>query len=145
MGVYLLTQAVVMLLYAKSEAMPPYLHIFLSLSKRLHSIYILRLFNDCWTMLIAYGAVYLLMNRRVAASIATFSFAVSTKMNVLLFAPGVLVACLMVRHTSVALNECAVMHLRGKLLCHTCFCARNLGSSCEEYYFADCIHKSRFA
>jgi alpha-1,3-mannosyltransferase len=96
-GVYLVTQAVVMLLYARSEAMPPYLHVCLSLSKRLHSIYVLRLFNDCWTMLIAYVAGYLLMTRRVAASIVTFSLAVSTKMNVLLFAPGVLVSCLLVR------------------------------------------------
>lgn len=53
-GVYLATQAVVMLLYAKSAVMPPYLHICLSLSKRIHSIYVLRLFNDCWTMLLAY-------------------------------------------------------------------------------------------
>ena len=86
-----------MVLYAKSDAVPPFLHVSLALSKRMHSIYVLRLFNDCWTMLFAYGALYLLMSRRVAASIATFSLAVSTKMNVLLFAPGVLVVCLLVR------------------------------------------------
>lgn len=98
-GVYLLTQAVVMLLYVQSGAMPPYIHAILTLSKRLHSIYVLRLFNDCWTMLIAYIAVFLLVSRRFVAAITTFSLAVSTKMNVLLFAPGVLVACLQVRLT----------------------------------------------
>jgi alpha-1,3-mannosyltransferase len=104
-GVYLLTNAIVMMLYAKSEVMPPYLHILLTLSKRLHSIYVLRLFNDCWTMLIAYMAVYLLMRRSFAVCIATFSLAVSTKMNVLLFAPGVLIACLLVRPRYLLLPE----------------------------------------
>jgi alpha-1,3-mannosyltransferase len=115
-GVYLLTQAVVMMLYAKSEVTPPYLHILLTLSKRLHSVYVLRLFNDCWTMLFAYFAVYLLMRRSFAASIATFSLAVSTKMNVLLFAPGVLVACLMVRSPPLpALSK--FLHIRGVPFC----------------------------
>lgn len=94
---YLATQALVMMLYARSAAVPPYLHLLLAASKRLHSIYVLRLFNDCWTMVIAYGAVWLLTQRRFTTAITVFSVAVSTKMNVLLFAPGVLAVCLLVR------------------------------------------------
>lgn len=37
--------------------MPPYALIFLTLSKRLHSIYVLRMFNDGVGMLFLYGAV----------------------------------------------------------------------------------------
>lgn len=94
---YLATQALVMVLYARSAAVPPYIHILLAASKRMHSIYVLRLFNDCWTMLFAYVAVLLLTQHRFAPAISIFSLAVSTKMNVLLFAPGVLAACLLVR------------------------------------------------
>lgn len=96
-ALYLGTQALVMLLYARSAAVPPYVHALLALSKRVHSIYVLRLFNDCWTMLFAYSAVLLLTHRRFASAISMFSIAVSTKMNVLLFAPGVLAVCLLVR------------------------------------------------
>lgn len=117
-GVYIATQALVMVLYAKSEAVPPFLHVSLALSKRMHSIYVLRLFNDCWTMLFAYGALYLLMSRRVAASIAAFSVAVSTKMNVLLFAPGVLAVCLLVRVNPPAGSEC--VHSLLTSVCDVC-------------------------
>eukprot|EP00892_Ulva_mutabilis_P001623 jgi/Ulvmu1/11461/UM077_0004.1 len=92
---YLATQALVMLLYARSAAVPPYLHVLIAASKRMHSIYVLRLFNDCWTMLITYAAVGLLAGRRTTAAIVVFSLAVSTKMNALLFAPGVLAVCLL--------------------------------------------------
>lgn len=95
-ALYLATEALVMLLYARSAAVPPYVHALLAISKRIHSIYVLRLFNDCWTMLLAYVAVLLLTQRRYAAAVPMFSLAVSTKMNVLLLAPGVLAACLLV-------------------------------------------------
>ena len=36
---------------------PPYALIFLTLSKRLHSIYVLRMFNEGVGMLFLYGAV----------------------------------------------------------------------------------------
>jgi len=85
-----------MALYALAAATPPWALALLVLSKRLHSLFVLRLFNDCWTMAAAWGALLLLCRGRWTAAIVTFSAAVATKMNVLLMAPPVLAVCLMV-------------------------------------------------
>ena len=92
----LLLQAVVMGLYIRTRAVPPWVLILLCLSKRLHSIYLLRLFNDGVAMLVAYIAVWLLVSQRWRASMVAFSAAVSIKMNVLLMAPPVLLVMLKV-------------------------------------------------
>jgi len=68
----------------------------LCLSKRIHSIFLLRLFNDGPTMLLLYIAIYLFTIQRWNLGCLTFSFAVSLKMNVLLFAPGLLLLLLQV-------------------------------------------------
>ena len=60
---YLATQATVMLLYARSRTMPPWSLALLCASRRMHSIYLLRLFNDCWAMLAAYLATAALQAR----------------------------------------------------------------------------------
>ena len=60
-GVYLATHAVVLALYVKSRVVPPLSLTLLSLSKRLHSIYLLRCFNDGAAMLLAWGATLLLV------------------------------------------------------------------------------------
>mmetsp|Transcript_28406 Transcript_28406/g.74628 ORF Transcript_28406/g.74628 Transcript_28406/m.74628 type:complete len:428 (+) Transcript_28406:260-1543(+) len=70
--------------------LPPYTLIFLSLSYRMHSIFVLRLFNDPPAMLLLYIAIILLQRHRWWAGCFLFSLAVSVKMNVLLFAPGLL-------------------------------------------------------
>lgn len=66
------------------------------LSKRVHSIFLLRLFNDGPTMLLLYAAMYLFTRHRWNAGCVIFSLAVSQKMNVLLFAPGLLLLLLQV-------------------------------------------------
>ena len=96
-GAYLMTQALVMRLYIVSEKTPPYLLLVLTLSKRIHSIFVLRLFNDAWTMLAAYLALNCLVDRHWTLAIFVFAAAVSVKMNALLFAPGVVAMCLKVR------------------------------------------------
>lgn len=62
----------------------------LCLSKRFHSIFLLRLFNDGPTMLVAYMSFWCFMNNKWNLGCFVFSLAVSLKMNVLLFAPGLL-------------------------------------------------------
>mmetsp|Transcript_719 Transcript_719/g.1517 ORF Transcript_719/g.1517 Transcript_719/m.1517 type:complete len:435 (-) Transcript_719:1315-2619(-) len=62
----------------------------LCLSKRYHSIFLLRLFNDGPTMLVAYISFWCFMKNKWNIGCFVFSLAVSLKMNVLLFAPGLL-------------------------------------------------------
>ena len=89
-GLYLATQASVGALYVAAAATPPWALALLCASRRVHSLFLLRLCNDCWAMLLAYGATRQLAARRHARAIVLYSAAVSIKMNVLLFAPGVL-------------------------------------------------------
>ena len=51
-GIYLLTQAVVLTLYVRTKLTPWWALILLMLSKRIHSLYVLRLFNDGVSMLL---------------------------------------------------------------------------------------------
>lgn len=57
-------------------------------SYRIHSIYVLRLFNDPIAVLFVYLSFYALLSKRYSISAFLFSFAVSIKMNILLFAPA---------------------------------------------------------
>lgn len=57
-------------------------------SYRIHSIYILRLFNDPIAVLLAYASFYALLKKKHELSAFLFSFAVSVKMNILLYAPA---------------------------------------------------------
>ncbi|CAO3569990.1 unnamed protein product [Mortierella alpina] len=88
MGIYLLTLGVVFAIYSKDKSVPPYVLIFLCLSKRLHSIYVLRLFNDPVAMFLLYASILAFLYRRWTWSSVLFSLAVSVKMNILLFFPA---------------------------------------------------------
>lgn len=86
------------------------------LSKRVHSIFVLRLFNDAPAMLLLHLSMYLFACCDAwAMGCAVFSLAVSIKMNILLFAPGLLLLLLQknrcilgtVKHLSI----CALVQL----------------------------------
>lgn len=93
-GLYIVHQFFVMALYIRAKSLPPWSLVLLCISRRIHSIFVLRLFNDCWAMLVAYVATFALQSRKWTLSIFLYSLAVSIKMNVLLFAPGVLAVIL---------------------------------------------------
>ena len=64
--------------------------VLLLLSRRIRSIFVLRLFNDCVATLFALIAISLFVRRHWKSGCVFFSLAVSVKMNVLLYAPGLL-------------------------------------------------------
>mmetsp|Transcript_18443 Transcript_18443/g.27329 ORF Transcript_18443/g.27329 Transcript_18443/m.27329 type:complete len:452 (+) Transcript_18443:277-1632(+) len=88
----------------------------LCLSKRVHSLFVLRLFNDGAAMLLFYLSVYcMVVCNRWHFGCFLFSLAVSVKMNILLFAPGLLLLLLQThsswKGTFVGLSICALTQL----------------------------------
>ncbi|WFD00422.1 dolichyl-P-Man:Man5GlcNAc2-PP-dolichol alpha-1,3-mannosyltransferase [Malassezia yamatoensis] len=84
---YLSTFCIIAKLYYMSGA-PPMLLIPLVLSKRLHSIYVLRMFNDPIAMFLVYNSIYWLCRRKWRLACVLYSLGLSIKMHVLLFLPG---------------------------------------------------------
>uniref|UniRef100_V9KC35 Dol-P-Man:Man(5)GlcNAc(2)-PP-Dol alpha-1,3-mannosyltransferase n=1 Tax=Callorhinchus milii TaxID=7868 RepID=V9KC35_CALMI len=88
---YLVTLLLVFRIYNRTKKVPPFVFFFMCCaSYRIHSIFILRLFNDPVAMLIFYLAVNLFLDGHWNLGCFFFSLAVSVKMNILLFAPGLL-------------------------------------------------------
>jgi len=94
-GLYLVFISVIFYIHYKSQRVPPYAMFFLCCaSYRIHSIFVLRLFNDPVAMLLFYIALIYFINQKWTTGCILFSLAVSVKMNVLLFAPGLAVLML---------------------------------------------------
>ncbi|NXX85230.1 ALG3 mannosyltransferase, partial [Urocolius indicus] len=90
-GLYLLNLLLVFRIYCRTSKVPPYVFFFMCCaSYRIHSIFVLRLFNDPVAMAILFLAVNLFLEERWSWGCLLFSLAVSVKMNILLFAPGLL-------------------------------------------------------
>lgn len=85
---YLFTLAIVMACYRRAGA-PPYIFPLLVLSKRLHSVFMLRLFNDGIAATVLWGAILLLQRRQWAPAAALWSAGVAVKMTLLLVAPAI--------------------------------------------------------
>ncbi|KAG8717348.1 dolichyl-P-Man:Man(5)GlcNAc(2)-PP-dolichol alpha-1,3-mannosyltransferase [Ceratobasidium sp. 395] len=79
--------ALTFLVYRKA-GIPQYVLLFLPLSKRLHSIFVLRLFNDCWAAPLSMAAIFAFQRRRWAIGSILFGLALSIKMNILLYTPA---------------------------------------------------------
>lgn len=86
-GVYVVALHFAILAYRRSNA-PPYLLPLLVLSKRLHSIYVLRLFNDGFAALLFWAGVVAAQRKRWVGASIVLSLAVGVKMAVLLALPG---------------------------------------------------------
>jgi len=97
---YLLTHLTIFSIYSKSFRLPAHKPILflllplLCLSKRIHSIFVLRLFNDPLALLFAYLSIHQLISKKYKSSCLLYSIGVSIKMNVFLFAPGLLLVML---------------------------------------------------
>lgn len=89
-GMYLLLLALVLFLYRVCKVPFGYA-VLLIVSRRVHSLFLLRLFNDGVAMFFLYLAVVYFVQSGWKMGSLLFSLAVSIKMNVLLFAPGLLV------------------------------------------------------
>ena len=87
-GIYIATLIVVLSCYIKAGA-PPYLLPLLVLSKRLHSIYMLRLFNDGIATLAMWLAIFFFQRRQLTIATTIWSLGVGVKMSLLLLAPAV--------------------------------------------------------
>lgn len=117
---YLVSLILTFLVYIQSsygrEKVKPYQIYLLALSKRLHSIYVLRLFNDCFATFFVLGCIFLLQisanfksksyftkdkdvksEMRLYSTLMTllaidcYCFGLSVKMNVLLYLPGLVI------------------------------------------------------
>ncbi|PWA48797.1 asparagine-linked glycosylation 3 [Artemisia annua] len=91
---YIVNLGIVLFIYVKTDVLPWWALALLSLSKRLHSIFVLRLFNDCFAMTLFHASLVPLLYQKWHLSLIIFSAAVSVKMNVLLYAPPLLLLML---------------------------------------------------
>ena len=67
---------------------PPWVFLLLCCSRRIHSIFMLRCFNDCFALFFLYCAILLLLKHRWTLGCVLVSLALSIKMNILLFMPA---------------------------------------------------------
>ncbi|XP_059616102.1 lethal(2)neighbour of tid protein [Phlebotomus argentipes] len=114
-GIYLLQMFLVLRLYSKSRKVPPYVLLITTFtSYRIHSIYVLRLFNDPVAILFLYTALNCFLDAKWTLGSVFLSLGVSVKMNVLLFAPAILllyITNLGYVKTVVQLAICAAIQL----------------------------------
>lgn len=105
---YLAALALVMAAYRAAKA-PPYVFPMLVLSKRLHSIFVLRCFNDCFAVLFLWAAIYAYQKRMFTVGSMLYSWGVGTKMSLLLALPGLGVAIFLTRGAQTGLKQLWIM------------------------------------
>jgi alpha-1,3-mannosyltransferase len=128
-GLYLATLAMVMVCYWKAKAsvdltlsepllrstctdalqVPPYVFPLLVLSKRQHSIFMLRCFNDCFAVFFLWLAILLFQRRSWFLGSLAYSYGVSVKMSLLLVLPAVAVILFFGSGTRAAIKQAAWM------------------------------------
>lgn len=86
-GVYMIALAVVMACYCKA-GVPPYVLPLLVLSKRLHSVFVLRCFNDCFAALFLWVAIFFWQRKSWTAGALAYTLGLGVKMSLLLVLPA---------------------------------------------------------
>lgn len=97
-----------------ASGVPPWAWVALILSKRVHSLFVLRMFNDCVAVFLGMLAILSFTRGGYRAGCLVYSFAVAVKMNMLLWAPGVLLVLLLgngIVETVVCLGLCAAVQV----------------------------------
>lgn len=87
-GLYLATLLLVIQCY-RAAKVPPYVLPLLILSKRLHSIFLLRLFNDCFAVFFLFLAIYCYQRRYWTVGSLAYSVGLGVKMSLLLALPAI--------------------------------------------------------
>lgn len=110
---YIALLALVFRIYSKTKKVPPYVLILMCCtSYRIHSIFVLRLFNDPIAMILLFSSLNAFLDEHWYLGSILYSLAVSVKMNILLFAPALLSAYLCILGTSktvIHLSICAAV------------------------------------
>lgn len=85
---YVATLALVLQCY-RAAGVPPWVLPLLTLSKRLHSIFVLRLFNDGFAVFFLWAALYCYQRRWWTVGSLAFTLGLGVKMSLLLALPAV--------------------------------------------------------
>ncbi|KAK7554228.1 Lethal(2)neighbour of Tid protein [Phyllosticta citricarpa] len=107
-ALYVAVLVVVMACYRKAKV-PPYVFPMLILSKRLHSIFVLRCFNDCFAVGAFFLAVYFYQKHLWTAGSVFYSLAVGIKMSALLALPSLGLVLLQGVGVDRALTQAMIM------------------------------------
>lgn len=81
----------------------------LVLSKRLHSIYVLRCFNDGWAVGFLFAAIFFYQRREWTYGTFMYSLGLATKMNLLLVLPAVVLVLYQALGPSKAYKQALIL------------------------------------
>ncbi|KAG9318731.1 mannosyltransferase [Chiua virens] len=115
---YILSLVLVCCIYRQAGA-PNWTVLLLPLSKRLHSIFALRLFNDCWSIVFVQAAILACQTAWDDLGTLLFSLALSIKMSALLYLPGLLVILFKRHGLLITIRHMALLALIQFLLAYT--------------------------
>ncbi|KAJ8060332.1 hypothetical protein OCU04_010666 [Sclerotinia nivalis] len=105
---YLGTLGVVLACYRRAKA-PHYIFPMLVLSKRLHSIFVLRLFNDGFAVFFLWVAIYFFQRRIWTVGSMAYSWGLGIKMSLLLALPSIGIMLFLTKGVQGALKQAWLM------------------------------------
>ncbi|TGO53615.1 hypothetical protein BCON_0120g00120 [Botryotinia convoluta] len=105
---YLGTLGVVLACYKRAKA-PHYIFPMLVLSKRLHSIFVLRLFNDSFAVFFLWVAIYFFQRRLWTIGSMAYSWGLGIKMSLLLALPSIGIMLFLTKGVQGALKQAWLM------------------------------------
>ncbi|KAB1202952.1 Dol-P-Man:Man(5)GlcNAc(2)-PP-Dol alpha-1,3-mannosyltransferase [Morella rubra] len=79
---YIINLAIVLFIYTKTDVVPWWALVLLCLSKRVHSIFVLRLFNDCFAMMLLHAALVSLLYKRWHLGLIIFRYIMASVLHI---------------------------------------------------------------